>query len=71
MAPHDHFLREDHKDSVMIGGESGNAVDHSDAGGYAAVYPIARHNVTQTNGLGQSYNIMPPYYVLAYIMRVQ
>jgi len=33
--------------------------------------PIVQNETTQPTGSGQAFSVMPPYYALAFIMRVQ
>ena len=71
MPAHSHYYRADQASVVMLGGQSGDNADSAGSGGFALVNPLNTASATQSMGGDAPHNNMPPYYVLAYIIRVQ
>ena len=70
MPAHSHDFRSDGAAVLILGGASGQFADSDDSGGFGETDPIFRPSKVQNTGGGDAHNNMPPFYVLAFIMRV-
>ena len=57
--------------TYLENGTNGDKADGGAGGGFGFVDSVFHPTAVQTRGGGQAHNNMPPYYALAYIMRVQ
>ncbi|MHB1308203.1 MAG: tail fiber protein [Limisphaerales bacterium] len=70
MPSHSHTFRSNGASVTMLGGASGDLADSDDSGGFANISPLLSATGVQSTGGGAAHNNMPPYHVLAFIMRV-